>query len=86
MWNLFKKLNRLLDVLVYFMNNEWIVIDTNVQTMWKYMSERDQQMFAFNMKEFDWICYFSHMYAGVRLYLFKEDDSVLEKAYIKKKR
>jgi len=86
MWNLCEKICELVDVLTLFMNNEWNITNKNVQRMWNCLNKTDQQMFTFNMKKFDWIRYFNVVYKGIRSNLFKEDDSFLKSAHIKKRR
>lgn len=69
----------------FFMNNDWVFINNNVELMWNSLNITDQRMFCFDMKEMDWTQYFDGIYKGVRLYLFKEDDRVLESARVKMK-
>jgi len=86
MWNLCEKFCELINVMTPFINNEWNITNKNVQRMWNCLNKTDQQIFMFNMKEFDWTTYFNVIYKGVRSNLFKEDDSFLKSAHIKKER
>jgi hypothetical protein len=86
MWNLCEKFCELINVMTPFINNEWNITNKNVQRMWNCLNKTDQQIFMFNMKEFDWTTYFNVIYKGVRSNLFKEDDSFLKGAHIKKER
>jgi len=54
--------------------------------MWNCLSKEDQQLFKFQMKEFDWTKYFVNHYKGIRLFLLKEDESTLELSRIRYKR
>jgi len=86
MWSSCEKMCQLVDVLTVFITNEWNINNKNIQGMWNRLNKTDQKMFAFDMKEFNWKHYFNHVYKSVRSNLFKEDDSFLERAHIKRKR
>ncbi|XP_011700569.1 PREDICTED: putative fatty acyl-CoA reductase CG5065, partial [Wasmannia auropunctata] len=58
----------------------------NVQAMWDYLSEKDQQLFKFNMVGFDWKKYLMDYHNGIRHYLLNEDDSTLKISRIKYRR
>jgi len=54
--------------------------------MWNRLNEKDQLLFKFQMKEFDWTKYFVNHYEGMRLYLLNENESTLEVSRIRYKR
>jgi len=64
----------------------WIYSRDNIEDMWNRLSPTDQQLFQFEMKQFDWTRYFVNHYKGMRLYLLNEDESTLELSRIRYKR
>ncbi|XP_072756344.1 putative fatty acyl-CoA reductase CG5065 [Anoplolepis gracilipes] len=86
MWKLYGKIHKAIESIGYFSTKTWNYTDDNVQTMWNLLNKRDQELFLFNMKEFDWTKYLTDFHKGIRLYLLKEDDSNLEASRINYKR
>jgi len=86
MWKLYMKIHKFCRAIEPFCNKEWSFSTDNVETMWDHLSGKDQQLFKFSMKGFDWTNYFIDHYKGIRLYLLNEDDSTLEISRIKYKR
>ncbi|XP_011686382.1 PREDICTED: putative fatty acyl-CoA reductase CG5065 [Wasmannia auropunctata] len=58
----------------------------NVEVIWNRLDERDQQLFKFQMKKFDWTKYFVDFYKGICIFLLNEGDSALEIGRIRQKR
>jgi len=85
MWKLYKKIHKYSNAVAPFLK-QWSYSRDNVEEMWNRLSEKDQQLFKFQMKEFDWTKYFVNHYNGMRLYLLNEDESTLELSRIKYKR
>jgi len=65
---------------------QWSYSRDNIEKMWNRLSEKDQLLFEFQMKEFDWTKYLVDHYKGMRLYLLNEDESTLEVSRTKYKR
>ncbi|XP_011700623.1 PREDICTED: uncharacterized protein LOC105457578 [Wasmannia auropunctata] len=86
MWKLYTKIHKYSDAVACFALKHLDFSLHNVEAMWNRLSEKDQQLFKFQMKEFDWTEYFVNLYKGIRLYLLKEDDSTLEISRIRYKR
>ncbi|XP_015586610.1 fatty acyl-CoA reductase wat isoform X2 [Cephus cinctus] len=78
LWKGYQKIHKFATVIEYFCNHEWKFTNDNVQAMWLRLDSKDQQLFRFSMKGFDWQNYFSTYMKGIRLYLFNEDLSTLE--------
>ncbi|XP_020290991.1 putative fatty acyl-CoA reductase CG5065 isoform X1 [Pseudomyrmex gracilis] len=86
MLKVYQKTHTVMKILSPFTLNDWICSNRNVQMMWNRLSTQDQQLFDFNMKNFDWETYFHNFCKSVRLDLLKQNDSTLESARIKRKR
>jgi len=66
-----------------FSNTEWNYSTDNIQSMWDNLNEKDQQLFKFNMMEFNWTEYLINYYQGIRLYQLNENDSMLKDSRMK---
>ncbi|XP_039305576.1 fatty acyl-CoA reductase wat [Solenopsis invicta] len=69
-----------------FCTKEWSYSTDNVQAMWDHLNKKDQQLFNFNMIEFDWTKYLIDHYMGIRLFLLSENENTLEISRMKYKR
>lgn len=76
----YKKIHKFSDVISFFCTNEWMFTNNNVQQLWTRLTDVDQRLFDFNMKQMDWIEYSHHYIKGMRLYLFKDDLSTVPSA------
>ncbi|XP_011706159.1 PREDICTED: fatty acyl-CoA reductase 1-like isoform X2 [Wasmannia auropunctata] len=86
MWKLIIKRDKDFEMYESLIIKDWNYSTDNVQAMWDHLSEKDQQLFNFNMMGFDWTKYFMDYHNGIRHYLLNEDDSTLEISRIKYKR
>lgn len=82
----YQKVHKFTDVISHFCTREWTFTNGNVQSMWDRLDSKDQQIFRFNMKNFNWDQYFETYLKGIRVYLFKDDLSTLEQSKIRWKR
>ncbi|XP_033211757.1 fatty acyl-CoA reductase wat-like [Belonocnema kinseyi] len=76
----YQKVHKFTDVISHFCTREWTFTNGNVQSMWDRLDSKDQQIFRFNMKNFNWELYFETYLKGIRVYLFKDDLSTLEQS------
>ncbi|KYN28992.1 hypothetical protein ALC57_01639 [Trachymyrmex cornetzi] len=83
MWKLYMKVDKFCKALEPFCNTEWSFSTDNIQSMWDNLNEKDQQLFRFNMMEFNWTEYLINHYQGMRLYLLNENDSMLKDSRMK---
>ncbi|XP_011706074.1 PREDICTED: putative fatty acyl-CoA reductase CG5065 [Wasmannia auropunctata] len=87
MWKLCMAIDKFSRVIQPFCTSvEWSYSTDNVQAMWNHLNEKDQQLFKFSMMGFDWSKYLIDCHEGIRHYLVKEDDSMLESGHIKYRR
>jgi len=85
MWKLYKKIHKHSVAILPFLN-QWSYSRDNIEEMWNRLNEKDQLLFKFQMKEFEWMRYLVNQYKGIRLYLLNEDESTLEFSRIRYKR
>ena len=86
MCKLYIKIDKFSKAIEPFCNKEWTYSTDNVHAMWDRLNKMDQQLFKFNMIEFNWTKYFIDHYQGLRLYIVKDDENTLEISRIKYKR
>ncbi|KYN44336.1 hypothetical protein ALC56_01201, partial [Trachymyrmex septentrionalis] len=83
MWKLYMKVDKFCKAIEPFCNTEWTFSIDNIQSMWDNLNEEDQQLFKFNMVEFNWTEYLINHYQGMRLYQLNENDSMLKVSRMK---
>lgn len=79
----YQKIHKFTDVISHFCTNEWVFTNENVQLLWDRLDTKDQEVFSFSMKNFDWKKYFETYLKGIRVYLFKDKLDNLEKSKIR---
>ncbi|XP_012265211.2 fatty acyl-CoA reductase wat-like isoform X1 [Athalia rosae] len=83
LWKMYKKIHKFSNVISYFATHQWHFSNDNVRAMWSRLDSKDQQLFLFNMKGFDWHTYFQDYIKGIRIYLFKDDLSTLRASRVR---
>ncbi|XP_059057689.1 fatty acyl-CoA reductase wat-like [Achroia grisella] len=86
MMKVYKKVHKFSSVLTYFCMREISFCNRNTRELWQKTSDSDKQLFPFSMREISWDEYFEEYLAGIRRYLFKENDDTLPRARLKWKR
>lgn len=76
----YAKIHKMLDVLSYFMTNVWKFEDTNTQSLWKSLSEIDQEKFYFDPKTINWDDYIKANAIGTGLYILKDTYETMPEA------
>lgn len=54
--------------------------------LWSCLSERDKQIFKFNLDDLDWKTYFKHHIYGIRLYIVKDKEETIPYAIRKRRK
>ncbi|KAH8409864.1 hypothetical protein KR222_011011 [Zaprionus bogoriensis] len=75
MTRLYTKIHRNIKLLAPFGNTNWSFRTENTQRLWRCLSQRDQQIYQFDMASLDWRDYFYRSIGGMRIYLGKEEPS-----------
>ncbi|XP_011053043.1 PREDICTED: putative fatty acyl-CoA reductase CG5065 [Acromyrmex echinatior] len=83
MWKLYMKMDKFCKAMEPFCNTEWTYSTDNIHSMWDNLNEKDQQLFQFNMVEFNWTEYLINHYQGLRRYQLNENDSMLKVSRMK---
>lgn len=73
-------------VIEYFSMREWDYQLDTINGLWTKLSQRDKEMFCFDMFEVDWDLYLQQYVYGLRVYLVKDPIETLPKAMVRWKR
>ena len=71
---------RALSVFDYFFTRYWIFTSSNYVELWSKMSDRDRQIFYYDVRDLDWRAYFETYILGTRQYIFKESITTVPEA------
>lgn len=89
MVKLYQKLHRAIQSLNYFTTHEWKFHCNNQFMLMDRMSEKDKQIFNFDIKQLNWSSYWQDYVLGARQFILKEETSSLpvarkklQKAYL----
>lgn len=75
-----KRINRILNVINYFCNNQWQFRNDNYEQIYRTLSINDQREFPSNVSTINWNDYSEWIWIGIRRYLLDEMDSTIENA------
>lgn len=77
---MFKKIDKFIGVLSYFITREWEFSNENVKNLWHEISEKDKELFPFDITKIDWDSYQKSHVLGLRKHILKEDLSNVPEA------
>jgi fatty acyl-CoA reductase len=69
----YRKLDRCMSDYKHFMHNEWEWKIDNVDACTSEMSEHDQKLFGFDLRDIHWRSYYGAAALGIKKYLMQED-------------
>lgn len=75
-----KKFSKALKALQFFTTHEWHFESNNVTKLYSKLSEKDKEIFNFNIKQVNWRKYMDNYVLGIRHYILKDDASSLQEA------
>lgn len=75
---MFKKGTKLVLVIRFFTNGKWIFETNNVKSLWKKLSEKDKELFNFDITSFTWDEMLKAQCHGIRKYFLKINMSAEE--------
>lgn len=77
---IYKKIDKVRDILAYFSNKEWTFTNNNILALWETLNSQDKELFNFDIHQLSWE-YFSQAHClGLRVYLVKDDIHTLPAA------
>lgn len=80
MLKIYKKIDKVRDILAYFANKEWTFVNDRLMMLWQTLDSQDKELFNFDVNQISWE-YFSQAHClGLRVYLVKDDIHTLPAA------
>lgn len=77
---IYKKIDKVIDILKYYSNKEWTFTNNRVLELWETLNSQDKELFNFDIYQLSWD-YFSQAHClGLRVYLVKDDIHTLPEA------
>lgn len=70
-------------VIEYFAMRQWDFQVENVQNLWLRLSERDKELFNFNMSKLDWDLFLQQYFRGIRQYLLQDPLETIPQALVR---
>jgi len=80
------KINKSVRTLDFFTSHSWLFPNDNSVMLQNEMSDIDQKIFGFDIKDLDWYQYFQNYTMGAKKYLLREDLARISKCRIRNTR
>ncbi|XP_054282498.1 fatty acyl-CoA reductase wat-like [Macrosteles quadrilineatus] len=77
---IYRKLDKFADTMTYFANRIWTFKNDNTQKLWRTLSEKDKELFFFDIGKMSWEYHAQALCLGLRVYLLKDDIDTLPRA------
>ncbi|KAL0281229.1 UNVERIFIED_CONTAM: hypothetical protein PYX00_002280 [Menopon gallinae] len=75
-----KKFSKAIKALQFFTTHEWHFESNNIAKLYSKLSERDKELFNFNIKQVNWRKYMENYILGIKQFILKDDASSLQEA------
>lgn len=69
----YKKMQNISNEVSFFILKDWTFSNDNVEAMWCRLSQQDQCLFNFSIKNFNWLQYMNNYVKGLYTYLLHND-------------
>ncbi|XP_055317180.1 fatty acyl-CoA reductase wat-like [Sitodiplosis mosellana] len=81
--NTYKKIHRFMNVIEFFAMRQWDYQQDNLIEMWTSLSEKDKDIFFFDMRQLDWDLFLQHYFRGIRQYLLNDPLETIPEALVR---
>ncbi|XP_011307902.1 fatty acyl-CoA reductase 2-like isoform X2 [Fopius arisanus] len=81
-----RSVSRIAKTTKFFSLREWIVCDRNVEILNEELSDKDREVFEFDVKKINWKAWLKDYILGIRKHLLKEDLDNLDEAIARMKK
>lgn len=75
MRKIYNKLDKMTDLISYFLINEWDIKNDNILAIWDNLSEDEKRIFNFDVNSISIENYFKNLATGLKKFILKEDMS-----------
>lgn len=72
-----------MNVIEFFAMRQWDYQQDNLIAMWNSLSEKDQDVFFFDMRQLDWDLFLQHYFRGIRQYLLRDPLETIPEALVR---
>lgn len=77
---IYKKIDKVRDILAYFSNKEWTFVNDRIIKLWETQDSQDKELFNFDVNQISWEYFAQAHCLGLRVYLVKDDIHTLPEA------
>lgn len=81
--NTYKKIHRFMRVIEYFSMRQWDFQIDNVINLWNRLSDKDKDIFFFDMTQLDWDLFLQQYFRGIRQYLLHDPLDTIPQALVR---
>lgn len=81
--NTYKKIHRFMHVIEYFSMRQWDFQIDNVRNLWHRLSDKDKDIFFFDMTQLDWDLFLQQYFRGIRQYLLHDPLDTIPQALVR---
>lgn len=82
----YKKIYKFSEVIAYFGLREWYFKNHHTKNLWRRLSPKDQELFAFDITQIDWFKYLGDYTKGMRMFMFKETPTTIPQGLVRRRR
>lgn len=86
LWDAYQKIHKFSEVISYFSTKQWTFVDSNLKDLGNRLSDRDKEVFDFDLTKLDWKQYFYDHIRGIRQYLVHDNLDTVPQGLEKRRR
>lgn len=75
---IYSKLDKMTNILTFFLMNEWDIKNDNVLEIWNKLSEEEKRVFNFDINTISLENYLTNLLTGLKKFILKEDMSKVD--------
>ncbi|KAL9692762.1 hypothetical protein quinque_015798 [Culex quinquefasciatus] len=79
----YKKIHRFMAVIEYFSMRQWDFKMENMNALWRRLSNADQKLFFFDMRQINWDFFLEQYFCGIRQYLLRDPLETVPEALVR---
>lgn len=79
----YKKIHRFMAVIEYFSMRQWDFKMHNMNALWRKLSNADQKLFFFDMRQINWDFFLEQYFCGIRQYLLHDPLETVPEALVR---
>lgn len=72
-----------MNVIEFFAMRQWDYQQDNLINMWNRLTDKDKDIFFFDMSQLDWDLFLQHYFRGIRQYLLNDPLETIPEALVR---